>query len=133
MEFRSKYWFLSNFYPCKVHFGGLEFNCVEAAFQSAKCKNVENRKLFVGLNGAEAKKLGRKVKLRADWNKVKDDVMFALVSEKFENPELMAKLKAIKGEIVENNSWNDTYWGVCNGKGLNKLGKILMEVRKASK
>ena len=133
MEFRGKYWFLSNFYPCKVSFGNLEFGCVEAAFQSAKCKNAQDRQMFVGLNGAEAKKLGRKVELRTDWDKVKDDVMFALVSEKFENAELKAKLKAVKGEIVENNNWNDTYWGVCNGRGLNKLGKILMEVRKSAK
>jgi len=133
MEFRGKYWFLSNFYPCKVSFGGMEFACVEAGFQAMKCANKEDRKLFVGINGAEAKKLGRKVKMRADWEKVKDDVMFALVSQKFENPTLKAKLKAIEGDIVENNDWNDTYWGVCRGRGLNKLGKILMEVRKASK
>ena len=31
--------------------------------------------------------------------------------------------------IVEENVWNDTYWGVCRGRGLNKLGEILMVVR----
>ena len=32
-------------------------------------------------------------------------------------------------ELVEGNTWNDTYWGVCNGVGHNHLGKILMQVR----
>ena len=32
-------------------------------------------------------------------------------------------------ELIEGNTWNDTYWGVCNGRGQNHLGKILMKVR----
>ena len=129
MQFRGKYWFLSNFYPCEVGFGGLTFSCVESAFQAMKCANAEDRKQFVNLNGAEAKRLGRKIKMRKDWHSVRDDVMFALVSQKFEDPELMEQLQKMSIDIVENNTWNDTYWGVCNGKGQNKLGKILMQIR----
>jgi predicted NAD-dependent protein-ADP-ribosyltransferase YbiA (DUF1768 family) len=29
----------------------------------------------------------------------------------------------------EGNTWNDRFWGVCRGSGLNHLGRILMEVR----
>jgi len=32
-------------------------------------------------------------------------------------------------ELVESNTWNDTYWGVCRGIGQNHLGKLLMKVR----
>ena len=34
-------------------------------------------------------------------------------------------------ELVEYNTWGDTYWGVCTRirQGQNWLGKILMEVR----
>ena len=32
-------------------------------------------------------------------------------------------------ELVEGNTWNDTLWGVCEGKGRNILGIILMEIR----
>jgi len=34
-------------------------------------------------------------------------------------------------ELVEGNTWGDTYWGVDSrsGKGENMLGKILMETR----
>ena len=32
-------------------------------------------------------------------------------------------------ELIEGNTWGDTIWGVCDGKGDNMLGKILMERR----
>ena len=32
-------------------------------------------------------------------------------------------------QLVEGNDWNDREWGVCNGEGKNKLGKILMRIR----
>ena len=39
--------------------------------------------------------------------------------------------KPNKGKIlIEGNWWKDTYWGVCDGKGQNKLGELLMKVRK---
>lgn len=31
--------------------------------------------------------------------------------------------------LVEGNNWNDTFWGVCRGRGENNLGRILMKVR----
>lgn len=31
--------------------------------------------------------------------------------------------------LSEGNTWNDTFLGVCKGKGKNTLGKILMELR----
>ncbi len=36
-------------------------------------------------------------------------------------------------ELIEGNTWNDTEWGICNGIGDNKLGKILMRIRKILK
>lgn len=57
--------------------------------------------------------------------------MYEIVKNKFlQNEELKIKLKNIKEEIVEENYWNDKYWGVCNGIGENKLGKILEKVKK---
>jgi hypothetical protein len=32
-------------------------------------------------------------------------------------------------ELIEDNDWDDTYWGVCNGAGENNLGKLLMKIR----
>ena len=126
---RGDWAFLSNFYECKIVYEGYMFNNVESAFQAQKCISEVDK--FIGVNGSIAKKLGRKVNLRSDWDKVKDDIMYKIVFAKFEqNPELRDKLvNTYPLELVENNKWNDTYWGVCNGKGKNKLGKILESVR----
>ena len=34
-----------------------------------------------------------------------------------------------KKKLIEGNWWHDYYWGVCSGRGKNKLGEILMRVR----
>ena len=83
------------------------------------------------LNPSEAKRLGRRVRLRSDWEQVKYDVMLDVVRAKFnQHPDLAQKLLATGDEeLVEGNDWGDTYWGVCNGRGKNMLGKILMRVR----
>ena len=118
-------------YPCDiaVQIDGerYKFSCVEAAYQASKCPGRVSE--FIQLNGYEAKRLGKRVELRSDWNEVKVDLMKTLVKQKFSNPDLLAKLKSITDEIVETNNWGDTFWGKCYGKGQNILGKILMEIR----
>ena len=89
--------------------------------------------MFENLSGAEAKCLGRKIELRKDWNSIKDNVMEYLIRLKFKDVELRKKLLATGDTLlVEGNYWNDKYWGVDlkSGKGENRLGKILMKVRK---
>ena len=59
------------------------------------------------------------------------DIVYAKFSQ---NPILRQKLINTQDMIlIENNTWNDTFWGVCNGVGENHLGKILMEVREELK
>jgi len=132
MYFRDDYEFLSNMYPSpiEVTIAGKKqtYSCVEAAFQAAKC--AERMDEFVGIDGYQAKRLGRKVPLRPDWEAVKDRIMLQMVEAKFlQHPDLCKKLNQTPDIITEDNTWNDTYWGVCNGVGENHLGKILMAVR----
>ena len=61
-EFRGEYYFLSNFYSAPVTYNGMCFEKNEAAFQAAKCP--ERMTEFCRLNPSEAKRLGRRVKLR---------------------------------------------------------------------
>lgn len=58
-------------------------------------------------------------------------VMETLVREKFtRHPALAAQLLATGDlELVERNHWRDTFWGICDGRGENHLGRILMKVR----
>lgn len=128
-NFQEEYAWLSNFYITPIIYNGIKYTSTEAAFQAQKCP--ERALEFVDLPPALAKKLGRQVPLRPDWEEVKDKVMYEVVYYKFKyNEDLKQKLLATGDEgIIEGNTWHDTYWGVCKGQGLNKLGKILMMIR----
>ena len=131
-KFDGLYDFLSNFYECPVFYDGLWYRNSEAAFQAAKTLDTKMRKVFTELSASKAKYLGRHIQLRDDWEKVKDEIMYKIVYTKFyHNKHLAQKLiDTFDAELVEGNHWGDCYWGVCGGKGQNKLGKILMQVRK---
>lgn len=130
-EFQGEHRFLSNFWPAEVALDGVRYPTVENAFQAAKTLDPQQRRQFETCSPAEAKRLGRRVTLRKDWNAVRVDVMSTLVLQKFvEHPALAARLKATgKAELEEGNRWNDRFWGVCGGVGANWLGRILMAVR----
>lgn len=128
-EFCNEYVFLSNFYGAPLVYQGLSFKSSEAAYQAAKCP--ERMAEFCGLSAYQAKRLGNKVELRPDWDSVKLDVMYQVCKAKFEqNPDLQTRLLATEDEeLIEGNTWHDTFWGICNGEGKNNLGKILMRIR----
>jgi N-glycosidase YbiA len=141
-KFEGKYRFLSNFYPCEIYHKGITYPSVEHFYVASK---VNDDQLINGIyytkadfkemiskidSPAIAKKIGQKVKIRSDWNDIRLDIMKWAVTEKFKNEELSDLLLSTDDkELIEGNYWNDTFWGICNGKGKNNLGKILMKVR----
>jgi ribA/ribD-fused uncharacterized protein len=139
--FFGKYEWLSNFYPapCEIKSrltcGFIIFPTVEHAFQAQKVTNVQDlQKIINAPTPSKAKVIGRKVKLRSDWDEIKDTVMYECVLSKFKiNTALRLKLIETKGELVELNTWGDTYWGAVNIDGdvvgKNMLGNILQLVR----
>ena len=123
--------FLSNFYYAPIVYDGVRYNSTEVAYQAAKSSDENDKKKFVCLTSPEAKRLGRKIKLRDDWDYVKDKIMYEICWLKFTtHQDLKEKLLATGDEeLVEGNWWGDVYWGVCNGIGKNQLGKTLMRIR----
>ncbi len=128
-HFNRKYFFLSNFYECPVFYEGLVYNSTEAAFQAAKI--LYGREYFTRMNPPAAKKEGRRVDLRDDWEDVKMGVMYDVCYAKFAyNPELKKKLlKTGDKHLEEANHHGDMIWGTVDGEGENNLGKILMQLR----
>ena len=131
-KFDGEYAFLSNFYPEVVVYEDAVYSCVEGAYQAAKCLNLEDRKQFTNLDGYHAKKLGRRVKLRKDWEDVKVGVMYTCLQYKFlKHPSLASRLlNTGDATLIEGNTWGDTFWGVCNNVGQNYLGLLLMQIRR---
>ena len=134
-EFNGEYSFLSNFYECDVEFEGKLYPSAEHAFQAAKSTDPAVRaKIASKPTPGQAKRSGRRVELRPDWDYIKDAVMEEVVRDKFKRNENLRfrLLETGDQELIEGNRWNDQYWGVDINKnrGQNRLGKILMKIRK---
>lgn len=128
--FFGPYRFLSNFYPAEVELDGEMYPSTEYAYQAAKTVDLAERMVIrMAPKPRDAKHLGKTVRMRANWQpKV---VMEQLVEQKFtRHADLREKLLATGDEeLIEENTWGDTDWGVCGGVGWNHLGQILMRVR----
>jgi len=131
-HFVGRWFFLSNFYPCKVQHEGFWYPSSEHAYQAAKSLEEEVRVEVQCLKDAgAAKRYGRGILLRSDWEQVKLPYMLSILRNKFENEPLRSQLIDTNPCIlVEGNTWGDTFWGVDKVKGgQNKLGRMLMFVR----
>ena len=142
-NFDGDYAFLSNFYPSRIiydeEYGHVIYaDTVEHAFQAAKTLIPEEREeIRKAETPGKAKRMGRAVTLRPDWEEVKTDVMRECLRSKFRFAPLAIDLiNTGDEELVEGNTWHDNCWGNCtceqcaNKPGENRLGKLLMEIRK---
>jgi ribA/ribD-fused uncharacterized protein len=129
-QFNGNNRWLSNFTACSVQLDGVTYRSTEAAYQAAKTIVDTERLQFQSMPPGKAKRAGKTVTMRADWNVIKLSVMEDLTRQKY-STELMKFRLLNTGdvEIQEGNSWGDTFWGICGGVGQNNLGKIIMKIR----
>jgi len=135
-SFTYNFRFLSNFYVCPqlIRFESQDYTTVENAYQAAKTIDRKIRHSISYMTADQAKRAGAAVKLRPGWDAMKIDVMRLLLREKFAQPDLSRMLLDTAGrELIEGNSWGDTFWGMTYTSGElvgdNHLGKLLMEIR----
>lgn len=130
-RFMGEYRWLSNFQTAKIEYDGILYPTTEHAYQAHKSLDLEVRKAISYLSSpGEAKRIGNVITIRSDWELVKLDIMLDVTRLKYETKWLRDKLlETGNAELIEGNTWKDTFWGVCRGKGENHLGKILMKVR----
>ena len=136
-KFDGEFAFLSNFYESPVSDGFTTFPTVEHYFQAAKAVWVKDYDdIQYAKTPGEAKRIGRRITIRGDWESIKLDVMETALRKKFAIPELREKLLATgDAYLVEGNHWHDNFWGDCGCEkckhihGQNNLGKLLMKIR----
>lgn len=142
-NFEKEYFFLSNFYRCKVYFGGITYNSSECAYQAQKTLDTEARKTIATLTprqiweGTPPRGNKYNFEQRPDWEEVKNNLMYQVVYAKFmQNDDLRKKLLDTGNALlIEGTTWHDNYWGNCicekckNIEGFNQLGKTLMRLR----
>lgn len=129
--FQGEYRFLSNFFSVPITILGVDYRSTEAAYQAAKSRSMETRARFSHLDPVNAKRLGREILLRDDWNDMtKVEVMELVLRAKFMIPSMRKRLLATgTADLIEDNNWGDRFWGMVKGHGSNMLGKLLMNIR----
>lgn len=134
--------FLSNFHASPFVVDGKKYATNEHYFQAAKFFTTAPayaERIRLAKTPFEAKTLGGKrastkagVKMRFDWDSVRDSIMDKGLMAKFsQNRTLLNKLLMTGDmELIENSPYDD-YWGTGpRGNGQNKLGLLLTIVRK---
>ena len=143
LGFEGRYRFLSNFYEKEFTMRGKTYASGEHAYQAFKCENEEDHELIRNLTSPRmAKRYGRQIKIRDDWEDIKYNIMEEVVRAKFKDPYLKALLIDTDPKYLEEtNWWHDNTWGnctcgkrhTCKDKGKNCLGEILMKIRDENK
>ncbi len=130
--FFKEHRFLSNFHIAPISYRELIFPTTEHAYMAMK---VDDDEFWLEMSQVstprEARNKGQLCPLRPDWEQVKTKFMYEVCFNKFtQHNDLRKKLLATDNKpLTENNWWDCTVWGVCNGVGENHLGKILMRIR----
>lgn len=132
--------FLSNYHTAPLRVAGTIFASGEHAFNAAKTLVPdEAERVRAAPTPGEAKRIGRQVALRPDWDATaRFEAMRQVVDAKFADEPLRSKL-ADTGDalLVESNTWHDQTWGDCTcpkhrgTPGANHLGRMLMAKRAA--
>lgn len=132
-EFSGEYRFLSNFWPSPVFINNIAYSTAEHAYQAQKTLDpYERLNIAKQPTPGAAKRLGRTITVRPDWDNVKVGIMRHILICKFSDPQLATKLLATGNALLEEgNRWGDTFWGIDlrTGQGQNHLGQLLMSVR----
>ncbi len=134
----DQYGDFSNFAKYGISMNDKWWSTVEHYYQAMKFNDTDYqekiRKNSLPMNSARLGR-SRKVKLRKDWESVKDNVMYEAVMAKFTQHDDLRELllSTDTAKIIEHTE-NDSYWGDGgDGSGKNRLGQILMRVREKLK
>lgn len=124
-------WF-SNMNISPITINDITYPSVENYYQAMKSTDKVVHLSFSLISPKKSKQEGRRLKIRDNWEMLKENYMMIGLREKFKKPEYRLMLLQTNNEpIIEWNNWHDKEWGVCifENRGNNKLGKLLMKLR----
>lgn len=131
---RKPYGCFSNFSRHGFELDGFWWPTSEHYFQGQKfAGTLYADQVRLAATPSKAAEIGRdrKLPMRADWDQIKDDIMFHAVLRKFEtHTDIRAILLETDDEVLIEDSPTDYYWGCGKERtGKNMLGQTLMKVR----
>ena len=128
----------SNLFRRPFEFEGITFPTSEHAYQAGKARKPEVRDWLLAAPSPALVAMAAhglySWDIREDWAKIKFDRMKRVLMAKFTQHEDLRALLLGTGQarLVESATVDNAVnrlWGEVNGKGQNKLGELLMEVR----
>ena len=124
---------LSNWFPATVVWSGKQYPSVEHAFQAAKAaaEPEQAEAIRKAASPKDAHALGQLVSLPPTWERQRLKLMETLLRDKFRRDSSLRErlLRTENKNLIANNKWGETFWGVSGGNGGNNLGKLLMSLR----
>lgn len=93
------------------------YSCVEAAYQAMKLLDKDARTMFHNISGTEAKKRAKNIKVRDDWEALKNQVMLYWLEKKFQ-------AETMKQELIK----TENIPAYVNEDGVD-VGKMLTDIR----
>jgi ribA/ribD-fused uncharacterized protein len=127
--------FLSNYFRWRIRLDGRDWDTVEHFYQAAKFAGqadwAERIRLSPTPDAAKSLARDHRCHWRPDWDAaVKEEVMRRALEAKFASPLLLRELLSTGDAKLVEDSPTDRFWGQSpDGKGLNRLGELLMELR----
>lgn len=127
------YFELANFFERSIWLDEKEWCTIEHYFQAQKTRVPKwQEKIRVAQSPAEAKKIGWEVPDYDDefWLANREQIMEKAVRAKFDQHDDLKQILISTGDaVLVEDSPNDMFWGMVNGEGENKMGKLLMKIR----
>ncbi|MAG26482.1 Swarming motility protein ybiA [Candidatus Pacearchaeota archaeon] len=128
----QKYGCFSNFYPASFTLDEKLWPTTEHYFMAQKTLNPEKVEKIRRADGPrEARRLGRIVELRPNWDNIKYNIMVKALHAKFTQNEHICEILLSTGDRSIHENCKDPWWGggpnFPGGRDL--LGKALIEVR----
>ena len=130
-KFDNEYIFLSNYYPQNITYKGITYNCAMNAYYGQLISDNLQKKAIANATPSRALSMVINSISKIDYSQEEqDNIMYEILKVKFSDAKLKNLLLQTNQEPLNNNiNWEDTYWGICNDEGDNKLGKLLMKLR----
>ena len=127
----------SNFSKHPIVINGKEWPTTEHYFQAQKFANTSHEEeLRLAKSAMEVAQMGRDRSrpLRKDWETIKDQIMIEAIKAKInQHKDVFEILMSTGNSTLIEHTKNDSYWADAgDGTGLNKLGKIFMDIRNES-
>ena len=142
--FQSHHAYLSNMYPCKIIYEGLEYKSSENLYFAEMARHHNKLELAEEIrntkDGYAAKRTAKKIIVADDWDQIKTKIMTKVIHLKFDqNPGLRNELLATVGFLYEATKGDSFLCGMSlpqakdiNQTSINKenqLGNILVKYR----